>query len=152
MSWTPIKLIEPSPGSFELFRRLDESISRSLGSTNRPPPRSPLRTIRSMVCGETPQQGLCPHETPRIPQPQSEHFAWGFRGMTTLYKCPHCDNTLPNLIEDNGERVASPDLTLLCIARVSLGQQAYPEDDNQADVGSDGLVICGMQWEPNSDG
>lgn len=30
MSWTPIKLIESNPGSFELFRQLDESISGSM--------------------------------------------------------------------------------------------------------------------------
>ena len=62
-------------------------------------------------------------------------------------RCPNCDNTKPNLIEDNGERVSSPDLRLLCVARVCRGDEAF---DGEV-VGDDGLVLCGMQWEPNEE-
>lgn len=61
--------------------------------------------------------------------------------------CPHCGNTDPAFIEDNGESASSPDLTLLCIARVD------PYSHNQYDVatvGADGLTACGTQWEPNT--
>lgn len=65
-------------------------------------------------------------------------------------QCPHCGNYNDKLIQDNGERAASPDLTLLCIARVAPSEWSFdhvapqPEDFDAA-----GLVPCGMQWEPN---
>ncbi len=67
----------------------------------------------------------------------------------TYAKCPHCGNTNTQLIQGNGERAKSPDLTLLCVARVqpdawSFDEKPYPEDFDAA-----GLVPCGMQWEPN---
>ena len=64
-----------------------------------------------------------------------------------MAKCPHCGNRDPKLIEDNGERPSSPDLTLLCVAPIA------PEDST-----FDWLPLnqrpatCGMQWDPNQGG
>ncbi len=68
-----------------------------------------------------------------------------------IRKCPHCGNTNPILLLNNGEEPASPDLTLLCVARVKPGEWSFdhvaplPEDYDAAN-----LVPCGMQWDPNS--
>jgi len=48
--------------------------------------------------------------------------------------CPNCGNRSRRLIESNGERPSSPDLTLLCW---------LPLDQRPAE--------CGMQWTPNDD-
>lgn len=37
---------------------------------------------------------------------------------TTRQRCPHCGNTNPGLIEDNGLPARDDDYTLLCVARV----------------------------------
>lgn len=64
--------------------------------------------------------------------------------------CPHCGNTDSKFIQTNGESMASPDLTLLCVARVSPDEWSFdhvkplPEDHD-----ANGLVPCGMQWDPN---
>jgi len=64
--------------------------------------------------------------------------------------CPHCGNRDPKLIEDNGCSPSDLDYTLLCIARVSPGEDAFGGDANPPlDVGADGKVVCGMQWCPN---
>lgn len=65
-------------------------------------------------------------------------------------RCPHCGNADSKYIETNGEPARSPDLTLLCVARVAPDEWSFdhvaplPEDFDAA-----GLVPCGMQWEPN---
>lgn len=66
-------------------------------------------------------------------------------------KCPHCGNTDCKYIETNGDPAKSPDLTLLCVARVapddwSFGRELPPLPE---DYDADGRVPCGMQWEPN---
>lgn len=63
--------------------------------------------------------------------------------------CPHCGNRNPSLIETNGERATSPDYTLLCTARVPLGESSLLREDEE--VGEDRLTICAMQWEPNAE-
>lgn len=66
--------------------------------------------------------------------------------------CPHCGNRDPNFIQSNGERASSPDLTLLCVARVKPEAWSFdhvkPEPDQ---LDAEGLVPCGMQWSPNVD-
>jgi hypothetical protein len=69
-------------------------------------------------------------------------------------KCPNCGNTNRNFIQNNGERPSSPDLTLLCVARVlpddwSFGSSEKPLPE---DYDAKGLVPCGMQWDPNQEG
>jgi len=54
--------------------------------------------------------------------------------------CPHCGNRNPALIQDNGERSTSPDLTLLCVKPCLPGQSSFLDDS----------TICGCQWEPNA--
>jgi hypothetical protein len=74
----------------------------------------------------------------------------GLKTMTKKHTCPHCGNRNPETIEDNGAGTRDDDYTLLCVARVSIGEDAF---DGQANppltVGSDGKVDCGMQWSPN---
>lgn len=68
------------------------------------------------------------------------------------YTCPHCGNRDPRTIEDNGERSTHPDYTLLCVARVAPGEDAFDGDANPPlTVGPDGKVDCGMQWCPNAE-
>jgi hypothetical protein len=56
------------------------------------------------------------------------------------------------VVEGNGEPPSSPDLTLLCVARVKPSEWSFdhvapfPEDHDAA-----GLVPCGMQWDPNAE-
>ena len=65
-------------------------------------------------------------------------------------KCPHCGNSDPRLIQDNGERPSSPDLTLLCVARVPPEAWSFDHvKPSPSDFDAAGLVPCGMQWEPN---
>lgn len=65
-------------------------------------------------------------------------------------RCDHCGNTNIRLIESNGEPDDSPDLTLLCIARVRPTDWAFVEQPQADEIGQDGLVACGHQWDPNS--
>jgi hypothetical protein len=71
--------------------------------------------------------------------------------MKTSKRCPHCGNTNPKLLQDNGEEPSSLDLTLLCVARVAPSAWSFdhvkplPEDHDAS-----GLVPCGMQWDPNT--
>ena len=71
----------------------------------------------------------------------------------TCPRCPHCGNFDQGLIQSNGEPATSPDLTLLCVARVVPAawsfDHAHPAPDQ---IGPDGRVACGMQWEPNAGG
>ena len=66
-------------------------------------------------------------------------------------RCPHCGNARSKYIQGNGESAKSPNLTLLCVARVAADAWSFdhvkpsPEDFDTA-----GLVPCGMQWDPNS--
>ena len=65
--------------------------------------------------------------------------------------CPHCGNQNPKFFETNGVPYSSPDLTLLCVARVkaedwSFGTELPPLPE---DYDAKGLVPCGMQWDPN---
>ena len=65
-------------------------------------------------------------------------------------KCPHCGNTNSKYIQDNGEPPRSPDLTLLCVARVKPGDWAFDHvKPRPEDLDAHGLVPCGMQWDPN---
>lgn len=73
--------------------------------------------------------------------------------MATKPRCPHCGNTASKFIQDNGERPSSPDLTLLCVTRVapdawSFGIELPPLPE---DYDTNGLVPCGMQWDPNTE-
>lgn len=66
-----------------------------------------------------------------------------------MRKCPHCGNTDSRTIQDNGEPARSPDLTLLCVARVPPGEWSFDEAPLPEDHDARGLVPCGMQWDPN---
>jgi|GEM_PF-2262758 len=64
--------------------------------------------------------------------------------------CPHCGNRDEALIEDNGTDPRDDDYTLLCVARVRPGEDAFDGEANPPlEVGPDGTVACGMQWSPN---
>jgi len=54
--------------------------------------------------------------------------------------CPHCGNTDPATIQDNGLGWRDHDLTLLCVKPCDPSQSSL--DDPAADV-------CGCQWDPN---
>jgi hypothetical protein len=72
--------------------------------------------------------------------------------MTKNFKCPHCGNRDPLKMEDNGQRVTDADLALLCVARVAPGRDSFDGRANPPlEVGTDGKVVCGMQWTPNDD-
>ena len=64
-------------------------------------------------------------------------------------KCPHCGNADRKYIQDNGEPAKSPDLTLLCDARVPPDEWSFDIKPEPQDIGADGLVPCGMQWDAN---
>lgn len=64
-------------------------------------------------------------------------------------RCPHCGNTNGKFIQNNGEPPRSLDLTLLCVARVPPGDWSFDEKPLPEDYDANGLVPCGMQWEPN---
>jgi len=60
--------------------------------------------------------------------------------------CPHCGNTNRDLMEDNGLKATSWDLTLLCVAPVKDGEyDSFEYTKGDADF----TGLCGMQWEPN---
>ena len=63
--------------------------------------------------------------------------------------CPHCGNRSERLIQDNGEPPTSPDLTLLCVARVAPDAWSFETAPLPEDHDANGLVPCGMQWEAN---
>jgi hypothetical protein len=67
-------------------------------------------------------------------------------------KCPHCGNQDPKFIQDNGASPRSPDLTLLCVARVKPEVWSFDEKPLPEDFDAAGLVPCGAQWDPNNDG
>jgi hypothetical protein len=65
-------------------------------------------------------------------------------------RCPHCGNKNPKYIQNNGESATSPDLSMLCVARVKPEDWSFDHvkpDPNDYDA--NGLVPCGMQWDPN---
>ena len=65
-------------------------------------------------------------------------------------KCPHCGNTDSKHIQTNGEAATSPDLTLLCVARVKPCAWSFDHVAPQPeDFDADGNVPCGMQWDAN---
>lgn len=66
-----------------------------------------------------------------------------------MRRCPHCGNTDSRFIQDNGDSPRSPDLTLLCVARVKPADWSFVEMPEPDQIGDDGLTACGMQWEPN---
>jgi hypothetical protein len=69
----------------------------------------------------------------------------------TRAQCPHCGNRDPRFIEDNGCKPSDSLYTLLCVARVAPGEDAFDGGANPAlEIGADGKVVCGMQWEPNT--
>ncbi len=64
--------------------------------------------------------------------------------------CPSCGNANRETIETNGCRPSDPDLTLLCVARVTPeDSDSEPEWLVAGDYDENGLVICGAQWCPN---
>jgi hypothetical protein len=71
-----------------------------------------------------------------------------FRRLVAAHPCPHCGNADPAKVEDNGCSTTSPDLTLLCVARVAPKDAAHFDPD-LTEVAPDGTVACGMQWDPN---
>ena len=79
----------------------------------------------------------------------SRYYASVNRALRVLRaKCPHCGNTDPATIETNGCEPHDDDFTLLCVARVRQGEDALADFEPHAEVGADGMVACGMQWEP----
>lgn len=70
--------------------------------------------------------------------------------MTAKFRrCPHCGNTSSTTIQTNGEPARSPDLTLLCVARVKPDEWSFDAKPLPEDHDANGRVPCGMQWEPN---
>lgn len=72
--------------------------------------------------------------------------------------CPHCGNTNAELMQSNlepehGVFSRHRDLTLLCIAKVRPEEWSFDHVAPSGDeIGVDGLVPCGMQWDPNEGG
>lgn len=66
-----------------------------------------------------------------------------------MKRCPHCGNRDPKFLQDNGERPSSPDLTMLCVAPVAPADWSFDTKPTAEDIGTDGRVPCGMQWDPN---
>jgi hypothetical protein len=65
-------------------------------------------------------------------------------------RCPSCGNRNQALLQDNGASPRSPAYSLLCVARVTPGEDAFGGDASPPlEVGADGNVACGMQWSPN---
>ena len=71
--------------------------------------------------------------------------------MITKYTCPHCGFAgLLDAFECNGLRAGAYDFTLLCVNRVKPADWAFDHVKPAPDqIGSDGLVSCGMQFCPN---
>ena len=63
------------------------------------------------------------------------------------YKCPHCLNTDPKFLQDNGEDRSHPCFTLLCVNPLPAAATSNPEHW----VDEPGQPVCGYQWEPNND-
>jgi hypothetical protein len=72
--------------------------------------------------------------------------------MKKTRRCPHCGNTDSKFLQDNGEAASSPDLTLLCVARIQPSEWSF---DHVAPLpeahDASGLVPCGMQWDVNQE-
>jgi hypothetical protein len=69
---------------------------------------------------------------------------------THIRVCPHCGNRDQQTVEDNGADPRDVDFTLLCVARVALGDDAFGGEANPPlEVDANGDVACGMQWCPN---
>jgi hypothetical protein len=64
------------------------------------------------------------------------------------YRCPHCGNTNPQYISDNGCRESSPDFTLLCTKPCQPGESSFDDESWFEEAGKP--ITCGMQWEPNN--
>ena len=62
--------------------------------------------------------------------------------------CPHCGNSNPDLLQDNGCSPTDPDLTLLCV-KPCTPEESSLDDFDRADPTD--REKCYMQWEPNSD-
>lgn len=73
--------------------------------------------------------------------------------MTSKTKCPHCGNKNSKFIHSNGEPDSSPDLSMLCMARVKPEDWSFADSCKPAKeyYDANGLVPCGMQWDPNQD-
>lgn len=70
--------------------------------------------------------------------------------MTYGRICPNCGNRNPDTILDNGLKPNHPDLTLLCIKRVSESVTSYEMNLLEPkDLDDQGRPECGWQWEPN---
>ena len=69
--------------------------------------------------------------------------------MRTKYhtKCPHCGTTNTEHFSDNGCREDSLDLTLLCLAPVADGEEAF--DEVSLEHHPEARRQCGNQWNPN---
>lgn len=68
------------------------------------------------------------------------------------WMCPHCGNRGVKLIETNQPHPYGRDLTLLCVKRVWPEDWAFGTDEKpfSDQIGDDGKVACGMQWEPEA--
>ncbi len=71
--------------------------------------------------------------------------------LTSKTKCPHCGNRNPKFLQDNGEDWSSPGLSMLCVSRVKPEDWSFADGAKPAkeDYDVNGLVPCGMQWDPN---
>jgi hypothetical protein len=67
-----------------------------------------------------------------------------------MYKCPWCGNTNRGLMQDNGQRPNSPDLTLLCVA--PMAAELTVHGAIFWDEFPDKEPTCGEQWDPNDCG
>jgi len=70
--------------------------------------------------------------------------------MTSRTQCPHCGNVDRKYLQDNGQLPTSPDLSMLCVARVRPEDWSFDAKPDPQDYDANGLVPCGMQWDPNS--
>ena len=64
-------------------------------------------------------------------------------------RCPHCGNTNPALMGDNGLRPSDPAYTLLCMRPCGVGESSFDDAEYEAAAAAAGTLTCGMQWEPN---
>jgi hypothetical protein len=66
-------------------------------------------------------------------------------------RCPHCGNTDPQWIANNGADPRSVAYTLLCMKPCQPGESSFEDADEweQAEAAK-GTLVCGMQWEPNA--
>lgn len=75
----------------------------------------------------------------------------GSHEVSKRRRCPHCGNTDRKHIQSNGERPSSLDLTLLCVAPVAPSEWSFDVAPSPEFYDANGLVPCGMQWDPNQD-